>query len=68
MELTGRTDSGTSIWHGEVDIATFSTNAGHNADHKLANLFDNDENTLWHSASDFDTNADIKRISISFQV
>ena len=47
--------SGYSVWYGEEDIATVKNEAGiWNDDYEVANMFDSDDNTLWHSAGSFE--------------
>ena len=58
------------VWHGESNLATYSTNAGiWNNEYPrfaLKNIFDNDASTVWHSKEGYKNY--YKIITINFKV
>ena len=67
---TGSCNPALSVWHGEEDVATFSTDAGIFSNdvpkYGLQNMFDNDLSTFYNSHGTY-TGVD-KTITINFQV
>ena len=63
---TGSCSPEESIWYGESELATISNDAGHLDNFVFSNIFDNDENTFWHSS--WPSRLREKIITIDFQV
>ena len=67
---TGSCNPALSVWHGEEDVATFSTDAGIYKNDALTNglenIFDNDSSTYYNSHDDY--RGVHKTITINFQV
>ena len=56
-----------SVWHGEEDIATTTTDAGQHegtTPRLLSHMFDSDPNSFWHSTDD--TVGELKSVSTVF--
>ena len=67
---TGSCIPAVSVWHGEENVATFSTDAGiwknDALTNGLENIFDNDSSTYYNSHDDY--RGVHKTITINFQV
>ena len=56
-----------SVWYGDANIATLtSPNGWWNEDYTRGNMFDEDANTCWHSARQFEQST--KLMKVAFKV